>query len=324
MSRIVRQSVRRADNTPCTMPDFVSRDEAKAKGLTRYFEGLECCHGHIAERQVSDSNCVECKNHSDRVSDKRRRENVVELTQDRLKQQLDYHTEAGCFTWKARSQGRPGKVAGFLYKGLPYNKLDGRKYLAASLAWLWAHGELPKGRIAHLNGNEADNRLANLQLVADIPPPGITQEYLKQLFHYDPDTGEFTWKMPNSPRMKAGDRAGTVYPSGQRVIGIDGQTYLEARLVWMWAHGSWPNGKLRHINGEVDDNRLANLEPLVRKVYAPKTKRERIALTPTLFWDGEHNEWRLEAGDFVERFNSYQDALAALNTFATVELTDTF
>jgi hypothetical protein len=34
------------------MPEIISRAEAKARGLTRYFTGKPCKYGHIAERYV--------------------------------------------------------------------------------------------------------------------------------------------------------------------------------------------------------------------------------------------------------------------------------
>lgn len=39
---------------------IISRAEAKASGATRYFTNKPCKHGHIAERQVSNSTCFEC------------------------------------------------------------------------------------------------------------------------------------------------------------------------------------------------------------------------------------------------------------------------
>lgn len=39
---------------------IVSKTEAKAAGLKRYFTGLACCHGHVADRYVSNSRCSEC------------------------------------------------------------------------------------------------------------------------------------------------------------------------------------------------------------------------------------------------------------------------
>lgn len=39
---------------------IVSRKEAKALGLVRYFTGKVCPSGHLADRYTSTSNCVEC------------------------------------------------------------------------------------------------------------------------------------------------------------------------------------------------------------------------------------------------------------------------
>ncbi len=38
----------------------ISRRDAKARGLKRYFTGRECSCGHIAERRVSNKKCVIC------------------------------------------------------------------------------------------------------------------------------------------------------------------------------------------------------------------------------------------------------------------------
>src|SRR5258707_2011083 len=42
------------------MTEIISRSEAKAKGLKRYFTGEPCKRGHIAERLISDCTCVQC------------------------------------------------------------------------------------------------------------------------------------------------------------------------------------------------------------------------------------------------------------------------
>ena len=36
--------------------------EARRRGLVRYFTGVPCKHGHVAERFVGNSECVECMN----------------------------------------------------------------------------------------------------------------------------------------------------------------------------------------------------------------------------------------------------------------------
>ena len=42
------------------MTPKIGRDEAKAKGLNRYFTGNLCRHGHVSERYVSNGLCVLC------------------------------------------------------------------------------------------------------------------------------------------------------------------------------------------------------------------------------------------------------------------------
>lgn len=41
-------------------PDFVSRSEARTRGLKHYFVGKKCKHGHASIRFVSTSACVAC------------------------------------------------------------------------------------------------------------------------------------------------------------------------------------------------------------------------------------------------------------------------
>jgi hypothetical protein len=49
---------------------IISRQEAIAKGLKRYFTGVPCIHGHTCERYTKHGNeCVECG----RLSQQRRR-----------------------------------------------------------------------------------------------------------------------------------------------------------------------------------------------------------------------------------------------------------
>ena len=41
-------------------PNIIGRDEARAFGLKRFFTGKPCKHGHVAERDVNNRECMEC------------------------------------------------------------------------------------------------------------------------------------------------------------------------------------------------------------------------------------------------------------------------
>lgn len=40
----------------------IAWSEARRQGLVRYFTGIPCKYGHVAERFVGNSECVECAN----------------------------------------------------------------------------------------------------------------------------------------------------------------------------------------------------------------------------------------------------------------------
>lgn len=87
----------------------------------------------------------------------------------------------------------------------------------------------------------------------------LTQSRLKQLLHYDPDTGVFTWLANRGRKAKTGGMAGSINTCGHRQIKIGGRAYMAHRLAWLYVHGAWPKDQTDHINGVRDDNRIANL-----------------------------------------------------------------
>lgn len=80
---------------------------------------------------------------------------------------LNYDPESGVFTWRvARTTWiNPGRVAGSLNaEGYRYIKVDGKNYKANRLAWFFVHGVWPDGQVDHINGDKADDRIANLRV----------------------------------------------------------------------------------------------------------------------------------------------------------------
>ena len=87
----------------------------------------------------------------------------------------------------------------------------------------------------------------------------LTQSRLQEILHYDPETGDFTWAVRTSTRIRAGDTAGYLRTDGYRVIKVNGRLYRAHRLAWLYVYGVWPADQMDHRNGVCDDNRLCNL-----------------------------------------------------------------
>ena len=81
---------------------------------------------------------------------------------------------------------------------------------------------------------------------------------LRELLHYDPDTGLFTWRLPRRG-ASAGNVAGTTVTRGYIMIRIDGVKRLAHRLAWLYVYGEWPSGCIDHIDGQTSNNKLLNL-----------------------------------------------------------------
>jgi len=86
----------------------------------------------------------------------------------------------------------------------------------------------------------------------------LTQERLKELLSYNPETGEFTRLVTAGGKLKS-SIAGTVRQDGYLAIKIDKKSYFLHRLVWLYVHGKFPSDEIDHINCDKKDNRLSNL-----------------------------------------------------------------
>lgn len=88
----------------------------------------------------------------------------------------------------------------------------------------------------------------------------LSHEELRRLLHYNPDTGQFTWRVTRRGKARKGSVAGTKTPNtGYYQLAINRTIYKQHRLAWFYMTGKWPENQIDHINGIKDDNRFHNL-----------------------------------------------------------------
>jgi len=104
----------------------------------------------------------------------------------------------------------------------------------------------------------------------------ITQQQLMELLKYDAHSGVFIWLVDRGRKAKAGAVAGCIRPDGYRSIIICGRSYRAHRLAWLYVHGKWPVLDIDHLNGNGDDNRIANLRDVTTSVNCQNQRRATV------------------------------------------------
>jgi hypothetical protein len=100
----------------------------------------------------------------------------------------------------------------------------------------------------------------------------LTIERLKDVLHYEKDTGIFRWRKRISCHMHIGSIAGTLV-GGYIHIMIDKRQYGAHRLAMMYETGAYPENEVDHIDGRKTNNRFANLRQATRSMNAQNIRR---------------------------------------------------
>lgn len=141
----------------------------------------------------------------------------------------------------------------------------------------------------------------------------LTQEIVRELLDYDPDTGILTWKerdvkwfsasgkntaLGNSVRWNSrysGIQIKTMDSKGYLYVRVFKKHYLAHRIVWLWENGCIPN-QIDHINGNKTDNRYINLRNIDNQENS-KNRAIGINNKSGVIGIGFHkvsNKWRAE------------------------------
>lgn len=169
----------------------------------------------------------------------------------------------------------------------------------------------------------------------------LTQEILRELLDYDPDSGRLTWKPRerewfNNYRIYrswnsryAGSEAGSLSVNKRgyrrRILSIKKKRYKEHRIIWLYMTGSMPIGEIDHIDQDATNNKWPNLREVDRlgnNLNQSKKCNNRSGITG-VSWRERENKWLARVvirGEIVlnETFETKDDAAKAVKTARTV------
>jgi hypothetical protein len=151
----------------------------------------------------------------------------------------------------------------------------------------------------------------------------LTQEIVRELLDYDPETGELRWKERDAKWFKsqgsfrawnskhAGRRAFTsIQKDGYRSGRVFSQSYLAHRLIWFWMVGRWPEA-VDHIDGDAANNRWSNLRDVPQSTNAKNMKRsaKNKSGVTGVCWHKASNRWiaKITKGYRIHHLGIFKD-----------------
>jgi hypothetical protein len=92
----------------------------------------------------------------------------------------------------------------------------------------------------------------------------ITQELIKELFHYE--DGKLFNKTKRSRKIRIGDEAGSLQADGYRRIRINGKRYMTHRMIYMFHSGEiTDNLHIDHVDKDKSNNNIENLRLVTKQ-----------------------------------------------------------
>lgn len=142
-------------------------------------------------------------------------------------------------------------------------------------------------------------------------------ERLKELLHYDPESGIFTWKVSRGT-VKYNSTAGSVNSRGYILIKIDGVKYLAHRLAWLYVYGYCPENIIDHIDRDKLNNKIINLREVSRScnVRNSNNRKDNTSGVKGVYWSNIERRWKSSISinnetKHLGTFNTLNDAVKA-------------
>mgnify|MGYP002682441619 CR=1 FL=1 len=150
--------------------------------------------------------------------------------------------------------------------------------------------------------------LTNQQQECFMATADITAALLRELFHYDPDTGVFTRLVRTSNNCTLGP-SGMLTKRGSVAVSVCGKKRAAHRLAWLYMTGEWPADEIDHIDGDQTNNRFANLRECSGAENKQNMRRARRGNKSGFLGVSRHQgQWqaRIHMGGKVKRLGLFK------------------
>jgi hypothetical protein len=142
-----------------------------------------------------------------------------------------------------------------------------------------------------------------------------TQERLKELIYYHPESGDFIW-LVSQGRAQAGRQAGCLDEQGYVRIKIDGVKYKAHRLAWVYMTGQKPLAQIDHKNRVRHHNEWSNLreaDGVQQNANKGVQRNNACGVRGVSLWKGRWRAviYKSKKQKFLGYFGSKEDAAAA-------------
>jgi|SRR6185436_6308981 hypothetical protein len=131
----------------------------------------------------------------------------------------------------------------------------------------------------------------------------FSQEYIKQLFNYNPATGDLTWKIARSNRVYPGMIAG-VRSTNKIQVYIGNSPYAAHRIIWLWYYGHPIPEQIDHKDRNGYNNCIENLRACKQSQNMANTNIQRNNTTGYKgIWLTKSNKWWAYVNCNKQRYN---------------------
>ena len=125
----------------------------------------------------------------------------------------------------------------------------------------------------------------------------LTVEFLREILHYEPETGVLTWRVQPNGRVPKGSVAGYTH-EGYIALKIKRKRYFAHNLAWFYVYDEWPNCQLDHIDLNPKNNRIANLRlcTVAQNLQNRSIQSNNTSGHPGVKWHKNMQKWTANIG----------------------------